>query len=73
MLGYYDVVLGLIPLALGGVTGALALFGLELTMALPLACLVAIGLIGHALFVRSPVRPDRPTQSTGNTEYVAAD
>lgn len=57
MTGYYDIVLGLIPLTLAGITGALSVIGLELTIALPLASLVAVGLIGHAMFVRSPVDP----------------
>lgn len=55
MTGYYDVVLGLIPLTLAGITGALYATGFELTTAIPLASLVAVGLIGHAMFVRSPV------------------
>lgn len=59
MTGYYDIVLGLIPLALAGITGVLVLAGFALTMAIPLASLVAVGLIGHAMFVRTPV--DAPT------------
>jgi hypothetical protein len=65
MTGYYDVVLGLIPLALVGITGALVLAGVGLTTAVPLAATVAVGLVGHALFVRSPtddtgtIRPER--------------
>lgn len=59
MTGYYDIVLGLIPLALAGITGVLTLVGFELTTAIPLASLVAVGLIGHAMFVRTPV--DAPT------------
>lgn len=59
MTGYYDIVLGLIPLALAGITGVLVLAGFALTMAIPLASLVAVGLIGHAMFVRTPV--DTPT------------
>lgn len=55
MTGYYDIVLGLIPLALAGITGALMLAGFSLTTAIPLASIVAVGLIGHAMFVRTPV------------------
>jgi len=54
MTGYYDVILGLIPIALLGISAVLALLGLELTLAIPLASTVALGLIGHAMFVRSP-------------------
>lgn len=54
MLNYYDLVLGLIPVTLLGVTGALIAFGIELTHAIPGGALVALGLICHGLFVRSP-------------------
>jgi len=64
MTGYYDLVLGLIPLALAGITAVLTgVASLELTTAIPLASIVAVGLIGHAMFVRAPV--DQP--ATGNT------
>lgn len=59
MTGYYDMVLGLIPLALAGISGALVQIGVELTTAIPLASLVAVFLIGHAMFVRTPVTPVR--------------
>ena len=55
MPSYYDVILGLIPLALFGIAGALMIAGLQLVMAVPAAALVAVGLIGHALFVNGPV------------------
>jgi len=57
MTGYYDIVLGLIPLAMGGITGALLIAGFSLTLAIPLASVVAVGLIGHAMFVPAPVDP----------------
>lgn len=63
MTGYYDIVLGLIPVALAGISAALVIAGLELTVAVPAASLVAVGLIGHAMFVRTPVDP-RPAQSS---------
>jgi hypothetical protein len=55
MAGYYDVVLGLIPLALLGTTGLLTFAGVDLTTAVPLGATVSVGLIGHAMFVRAPV------------------
>ncbi|RLM88349.1 hypothetical protein D3D02_12320 [Halobellus sp. Atlit-38R] len=55
MTGYYDYVLGLIPLALFGLTGGLMQTSLSLTQAVPIAAAVAAGIIGHALFVRAPV------------------
>jgi hypothetical protein len=57
MTGYYDIVLGLIPLAMAGITGSLVLAGFALTTAIPLASVVAVGLIGHAMFVNAPVDP----------------
>ena len=55
MTGYYDLILGLIPLALVGVTGAFSIAGLALTTAVPLGAFVSVLLIGHALFVNGPV------------------
>ena len=55
MAGYYDVVLGLIPLSLVGLTALLSTTGLSLSVAAPLASTVAVGLIGHAMFVNAPV------------------
>ena len=55
MTGYYDYVLGAIPLALFGISGGLTAFGLSLTTAVPLAAMVAMLLVGHAMFVNAPV------------------
>ena len=55
MVGYYDMILGLIPLTLVGVTGTLYGIGLQTSIAVPLAALLAVALVGHALFVRAPV------------------
>ncbi|WP_276300923.1 hypothetical protein [Halorussus lipolyticus] len=55
MTGYYDLILGLIPLSLIGVTGVLSLVGFSVTSAVPLAASIPVALIGHALFVNSPV------------------
>lgn len=57
MTGYYDVILGLIPLAMAGVTGVLLVVGYALTTAIPIASIAAVALIGHAMFIRSPVDP----------------
>jgi hypothetical protein len=72
MTGYYDLVLGLIPLALAGITGSLTVLGLELTTAIPLASLVAVFLIGHAMFVRTPVTPT-PQPAARENPTVSAD
>lgn len=55
MTGYYDLILGLIPLALIGVTGAVSAAGLSLAAAVPVGATVSVLLIGHALFVNGPV------------------
>jgi len=62
MTRYYDLILGLIPLALVGITGTLHVTGVAWTAAVPVAGLVAVSLVGHALFVRAPV--DAPQPST---------
>jgi hypothetical protein len=73
MTGYYDVILGLIPLAMGGVTAALLYAGLGLTTALPLASLVAMGLIGHAMFVNAPVDAPPKTADADRSGGQGAD
>ncbi|MFB6185045.1 MAG: hypothetical protein ABEI96_10860 [Haloarculaceae archaeon] len=71
MAGYYDFVLGLIPLTLATVTAVLTGFGFELTTAIPVAALVPVGLIGHAMFVRSPV--DAPVTTSSSTTVHAGE
>jgi len=53
-MNYYDLILGLIPLALLGLTALLTTAGLALTAAVPLAGTISAGMIGHAMFVRTP-------------------
>ncbi|MDS0281519.1 hypothetical protein [Haloarcula onubensis] len=72
MTGYYDIVLGLIPLAMAGITGSLVLAGFALTTAIPLASVVAVGLIGHAMFVNAPVDPV-PTETVQSEPLQTAD
>lgn len=57
---YYDLVLGLIPLALLALTGSLTVAGVGLTTAVPLAATVSAGIVGHALFVNAPVDAIEP-------------
>jgi len=54
-MNYYDLVLGLIPFTLLGFTGLLTVTGFALTTAVPVAAAAAAGLVGHAMFVRTPV------------------
>lgn len=73
MVQYYDLILGLIPLALGGITIALLAVGVSLTVAVPLAAVVAVALIGHGMFVNSPVASTSQPNSTPQRENVPFD
>lgn len=55
-MNYYDAVLGLIPLSVGGVSVALLSVGIPMSLAVSTGALVAAGLVGHAMFVRVPIR-----------------
>jgi hypothetical protein len=55
MTGYYDYVLGFIPLALLSVSGVLTFAGLPTTTAVALGAGVAFLAVAHALFVNGPV------------------
>ncbi|ACV48891.1 MULTISPECIES: hypothetical protein [Halomicrobium] len=71
MTGYYDLVLGLIPVALAGISGTLVIGGIPLTTAIPMASVVAVGLIGHAMFVRAPVDSPPATASGSESAQIA--
>lgn len=70
MTQYYDVVLGLIPLALVGVSGSLAVTGMSLTSAIPVAGVVAIAVMAHAMFVNGPT--DEAVASAGTPASAPA-
>ncbi len=55
MMNYYDIVLGLIPLSVLGISGTLFGVGVNPPLAVAAGSVVAAGLIGHAMFVRTPV------------------
>jgi type III secretory pathway component EscV len=63
MAGYYDFVLGFIPLALGGGSVGLTVAGVSLTTAIIVASLLAVLVIGHGMFVRTPSDAVAPTAS----------
>ncbi|KTG08329.1 hypothetical protein AUR64_19025 [Haloprofundus marisrubri] len=73
MTGYYDYVLGLIPLVLFGVTAILTTAGVGLTTAVPIAAIGSVGIMGHALFVNGPVesQPGAVTQNTQSQQLNA--
>jgi hypothetical protein len=54
---YYDIVLGLIPVTLGSVACGLFFWGMTPSIAIALASACSAGVVGHAMFVNSPV-PD---------------
>ena len=66
MTGYYDYVLGVIPLALLGITAALSIVGFPLTTAVPAGASVAGLVVGHALFINGPATPTAPQPSAGS-------
>jgi hypothetical protein len=61
-MNYYDIVLGLIPLALSSIASVLILWGVTPTTAVALGSASAAGLVGHAMFIRTPT--DEPVGST---------
>jgi hypothetical protein len=71
MTNYYDLVLGLIPLALGGVAAVLFVLGISLTTAVGLSGGLSMAMIGHAMFVRAPV--DAPTEAPATEAPAAGD
>ncbi len=70
MTGYYDIILGLIPVSFVGLTALLLIAGMSLTVSIPLASLVTLGVIGHAMFINAPRDPPTTdeTKTTTNTE-----
>lgn len=72
MANYYDLILGFIPLALLGLGGGLHIAGLTLTTAVTIGGLVAVGLVGHALFVRAPVDAPVSVQEAPTVESSGA-
>jgi hypothetical protein len=72
MASYYDLVLGLIPLALFVVAGLATVAGLGLTTAVPLGAGVSIAVMGHAMFVNGPVddTADEPAADAGDGATV---
>jgi hypothetical protein len=74
MAGYYDYVLGVIPLSLFGITGSLSVVGLSVTHAVPVAATVALVVILHAMFVNAPVATETVGEvSTPHSKTINAD
>lgn len=74
MTGYYDLILGLIPVSFLGTIALLYVAGISLMSALPVAGFIAVALVGHALFVNGPVdEPVPATQATSGPRPNGAD
>jgi hypothetical protein len=73
MVGYYDYVLGLVPVTLVGLTAALVARGVAFTVAAPIGAGAAALIVGHALFVNGPVSPSPSGQATDDRLSVDAD
>lgn len=71
MVEYYDFVLGLIPLAFATISGSAFAGGASQPIAVGIGGAVAIALVLHALFVRTPgsaTPPPRPTARPPNAD-----
>lgn len=55
MPGYYDYMLGFIPVSLLSITAVLTFGGVSSLVAIPIAGTVAIGAICHGMFVNAPI------------------
>jgi hypothetical protein len=67
MAEYYDLVLGAIPIAVAVVVAGLSLDGIVAPAAVTVGSLTAVGLVCHAMFVRTPGRVDANDPSTGRS------
>lgn len=73
MLDYYDLILGLIPLSVVGIVGALVGLGVGLTLAVPVAASFSMLLIGHAMFVNAPTGQSQQERARPNQQINTAD
>jgi hypothetical protein len=73
MMDYYDFVLGLLPVTVGGVAGLLTTAGVELSLAVAVGSLVSLPLLAHALFVRAPVGTPEPRAEAAPQQGRATD
>ncbi|MFB6169071.1 MAG: hypothetical protein ABEJ43_09530 [Haloferacaceae archaeon] len=72
MVGYYDYVLLLIPLAMLSIVGLLTAVGWPLVSAAPVGAGVSTLVIGHALFLRAPDDdPDDTVMDASAVDSVA--
>lgn len=68
MTTYYDYVLGFIPLVLVGFGAGLHAFGIPLEIAVAVGGLLALSLMGHALFVNAPVDRSNGSMQSEQTD-----
>lgn len=73
MLNYYDAVLGLIPLSVGGITVALLWVGVTQSLAVSAGAVVGAVLVGHAMFIRAPVSKSADADASSARQAGEAD
>ncbi|MFB6205687.1 MAG: hypothetical protein ABEJ05_04045 [Haloglomus sp.] len=73
MAEYYDFVLGAIPIAAASVATVLFFGGITASIAISLGCMVAAGLVGHAMFVRTPTSEPGTASSPSQSAFEVAD
>lgn len=73
MMGYYDYILALIPVALAGVAGLLTLAGFSATLAIPAGGVAAGAVMYHAMFVSAPGDDDAGTPAADSRAPANAD
>lgn len=76
MTEYYDIILGLIPVAVFGLGGGLQVMGISQSTAVTIGGVVAVGMVLHAMFVKAPVEEqiaEQPVQEHTTGAVQAAD
>jgi hypothetical protein len=72
MTDYYDIVLALIPVSLAGLTALLVSFGMSVSVSIPLASTVTLGLIAHAMFINGPSAPQTGSKTGADASANSA-
>jgi len=68
MAGYYDIILGLIPVSLGGLTAVFVTAGMSFVFSIGIASIATLGLMGHAMFVNAPGHATGSTNAERSTK-----
>ena len=68
MAEYYDIILGLIPVSLAGLTALFVAADMSVLLSISLASVATLGLMGHAMFVNAPGRSTGGANAGQSTE-----